>query len=130
MHLFPSEKYIYIYFMLAYEKLCYIKELYSYFINHSVVIWFSFHPHYDWYSHAHSAELHHTQKQIYHKIWILTKNKNGSTWLWVNKASWEVCFPYDIKINIQHEMMSNQQQTSISRKNDVILNLLYCQLKI
>ena len=27
-------------------------------------------------------------------------------------------FPKDIKMNIQHEMTSRQQQTSISRKND------------
>ena len=38
--------------------------------------------------------------------------------MWVNKTLWEVCFPYDIKINIRHEMTSRQQQTSISRKND------------
>ena len=41
----------------------------------------------------------------------------GVTWLWVNKDLWEVCIPYDIKINIQHEMMSHQQQTNISCKN-------------
>ena len=59
----------------------------------------------------------------------LPQNNNGDTWLRVHKALREVCFPYDIKINIQHETTSRQQQVFRSKTtlSDVTL---YCQTKI